>query len=106
MVGYIHVLIFLPQPYPTTIIDVPAGATLTAEWHHTLDGLNPSDGDDPISATHKGPIIAYLYVYALMFRSSPHPFYRAKVPSALQTDVTGLGWFKVWQGESQINYRY
>ncbi|PVF94636.1 hypothetical protein CPB86DRAFT_633875 [Serendipita vermifera] len=70
----------LITPYPTTVIDIPAGASVTAEWHHTLDGLNPSDGDDPISASHKGPVIAYL----------------AKVPSALQTDVTGLGWFKIY----------
>ncbi|PVF94637.1 hypothetical protein CPB86DRAFT_817837 [Serendipita vermifera] len=70
----------LITPYPTTVIDVPAGGSVTAEWHHTLSGANASDGDDPISSTHKGPVIAYL----------------AKVPSALQTDVTGLGWFKIY----------
>ncbi|PVF94638.1 glycoside hydrolase [Serendipita vermifera] len=71
----------LNQPLPKDVIPVSAGATLTAEWHHTLDGYNPSDGDDPISAGHKGPIMAYL----------------AKVPSATQTSVTGLAWFKIWE---------
>ncbi|PVF94634.1 glycoside hydrolase [Serendipita vermifera] len=71
----------LNTPYPSTIIDIPAGASVTAEWHHTLSGADASDTADPIDPSHKGPIMAYL----------------AKVPSALQTDVTGLGWFKIWE---------
>ncbi|KAH7054230.1 glycoside hydrolase [Macrophomina phaseolina] len=70
----------LRTPLPSAVIDVPAGASVTAEFHHTLKGLDPSDGDDPISASHKGPIIAYL----------------AKVPDAKQTTVTGLSWFKIY----------
>lgn len=53
---------------------------MTAEFHHTLAGLDASDGDDPISASHKGPIIAYL----------------AKVNDATTTTVTGLSWFKIY----------
>jgi cellulase len=71
----------LNKPYPTKVIDVPAGSTVITEWHHTLDGANPSDGDDPISAGHSGPVMVYL----------------AKAPSALQTDVTGLQWFKIYE---------
>ena len=47
-------------PISTDIITVPAGATLTAEWHHTLDGADPSDPADPIDPSHKGPVISYL----------------------------------------------
>ncbi|KAF9007093.1 glycoside hydrolase [Cyathus striatus] len=69
------------QPVSQTIIPVPAGATVTAEWHHTLAGADPSDSADPIDASHKGPVMAYL----------------ARVDNATQTDVTGLKWFKIWQ---------
>jgi len=73
------------NPYQTpvsqTVINVTAGAQITAEWHHTLAGADPSDPADPIDPGHKGPVIAYL----------------AKVPSATQTTVTGLQWFKIWQ---------
>ena len=68
-------------PISTDIITVPAGATLTAEWHHTLDGADPSDPADPIDPSHKGPVISYL----------------AKVNNATQTDVTGLQWFKIYE---------
>ncbi|KXN88107.1 putative endo-beta-1,4-glucanase D [Leucoagaricus sp. SymC.cos] len=68
------------QPVSQTVIDVPAGAQVTAEWHHTLNGPDPSDPADPIDSSHKGPILAYL----------------AKIPDATQTDVTGLKWFKIY----------
>jgi len=71
----------LVTPLSTTIINVPAGGSFTAEWHHTLAGADPSDSQDPIDPSHKGPVITYL----------------AKVPSALQTTVTGLQWFKIYQ---------
>nr|AFO72238.1 glycoside hydrolase family 61 protein I [Heterobasidion parviporum] len=69
------------QPMSTAIITVPAGAQVTTEWHHTLAGADPSDSADPIDPSHKGPIIAYL----------------AKVPSATQSTVTGLQWFKIYE---------
>ncbi|KZV73798.1 carbohydrate-binding module family 1 protein [Peniophora sp. CONT] len=69
------------QPVSSVIIPAKAGDTVTAEWHHTLAGADPSDPADPIDPGHKGPVIAYL----------------AKVPNALQTDVTGLSWFKIWE---------
>ncbi|KAF7789077.1 hypothetical protein EIP86_000010 [Pleurotus ostreatoroseus] len=68
------------QPVSQAIIPVPAGAQVTAEWHHTLNQA-PNDPADPIDSSHKGPLISYL----------------AKVPSATQTDVTGLQWFKIYQ---------
>ncbi|KAJ3847813.1 glycoside hydrolase [Lentinula lateritia] len=69
------------QPISQTIIPVPAGAQVTAEWHHTLDGYDPTDPADPIDSSHKGPVISYL----------------AAIPNATQTDVTGLKWFKIWE---------
>ncbi|KAG8928755.1 hypothetical protein FRC02_006502 [Tulasnella sp. 418] len=71
----------LTTPYPTDIITIPAGATVTTEWHHVLqpNGYNPSDSEDPIAKGHNGPIMHYL----------------AKVDSALTPDVTGLKWFKI-----------
>ncbi|KAG8755057.1 hypothetical protein FRC14_004398 [Serendipita sp. 396] len=72
----------LVTPYDTTIIEIPAGATVTAEFHHGLyPTYVPTDGDDPIATSHKGPIMVYL----------------AKVSSALQTTVTGLQWFKIYE---------
>ncbi|KAF9468482.1 glycosyl hydrolase family 61-domain-containing protein [Collybia nuda] len=68
------------QPMSTSVINVPAGAQVTAEWHHTLDGANPSDSSDPIDPSHHGPVLAYL----------------AKIPSATQSSVTGLKWFKIY----------
>ncbi|KAJ7062755.1 glycosyl hydrolase family 61-domain-containing protein [Mycena amicta] len=67
------------SPLPNTSITVPAGAQFTAEWHHTLDGADPTDSQDPIDPSHKGPVITYL----------------ARIPNSLQTDVTGLQWFKI-----------
>ncbi|KDQ53033.1 glycoside hydrolase family 61 protein [Jaapia argillacea MUCL 33604] len=69
------------QPISQAIITVPAGASVTAEWHHTLNGADPTDPADPIDKSHKGPVISYL----------------AKVTNATQTNVTGLKWFKIYQ---------
>ncbi|KAG6873173.1 hypothetical protein C0995_002022 [Termitomyces sp. Mi166 len=73
------------NPYHQTIsqaiITVPAGATLTTEWHHTLSGAGPSDPADPIDPSHKGPGISYL----------------AAIPDATQSTVTGLKWFKIYE---------
>ncbi|KAJ3491709.1 hypothetical protein NLI96_g527 [Meripilus lineatus] len=69
------------QPMSQFVINAAAGSQVTAEWHHTLNGADPSDSADPIDASHKGPVMVYL----------------AKVPSALQTTVTGLQWFKIWE---------
>ncbi|KAJ3508908.1 hypothetical protein NLJ89_g5500 [Agrocybe chaxingu] len=68
------------QPVSTTIIKIPGGAQVTAQFHHTLTS-NTGDQSDPIDPSHNGPILAYL----------------AKVPSALQRDVTGLKWFKIYE---------
>ncbi|EPS44225.1 hypothetical protein H072_1797 [Dactylellina haptotyla CBS 200.50] len=68
-------------PLPSTIINVPSGATLTMEWHHGGSGPDPSDASDPVDPSHKGPIMVYL----------------AKVDNALTTTVTGLKWFKIYE---------
>ncbi|TFK74854.1 hypothetical protein BDN72DRAFT_892857 [Pluteus cervinus] len=68
-------------PVSTKVITVAAGSQVTTEWHHTLSGAAPGDTADPIDPSHKGPVIAYL----------------AKIPSATQSSVTGLKWFKIYQ---------
>ncbi|KAF8300473.1 hypothetical protein DL93DRAFT_2188177 [Clavulina sp. PMI_390] len=73
----------LVTPYSSTVINVPAGATVGAQWDHVLqpNGWTSSDPADPIDPGHLGPVMAYM----------------AKVPDATQTDVTGLKWFKIWE---------
>ncbi|KAI0770499.1 glycosyl hydrolase family 61-domain-containing protein [Fomes fomentarius] len=70
------------QPISTTVIPVAGGAQVTAEWHHTLQGADPSDSADPIDASHKGPVMAYL----------------AKVSNATDLNIweDGLDSNKVW----------
>ncbi|KAF9046517.1 glycoside hydrolase family 61 protein I [Panaeolus papilionaceus] len=68
------------QPVSTAVIKVPAGAQVTAEFHHTLTSAGTNDAADPIDPSHKGPVLAYL----------------AQVPSATQSSVTGLKWFKIY----------
>ncbi|GAB7347300.1 hypothetical protein MBLNU459_g3383t1 [Dothideomycetes sp. NU459] len=69
-------------PYPPTkVIEVPAGASVITEWHHTLAGLDTSDSADPIDKSHLGPIMVYM----------------AKVDDATTTTVTGLKWFKIYE---------
>ncbi|KAH9846115.1 glycosyl hydrolase family 61-domain-containing protein [Lenzites betulinus] len=69
------------QPISKAVIPVPAGSPVTAEWHHTLSGADPSDPADPVDPSHKGPVMAYL----------------AKVNNATDLTVTGLQWFKIWE---------
>ena len=44
----------LVTPLPTAIINVPAGANVTTEWHHGGSGADPTDAADPIDPSHKG----------------------------------------------------
>ncbi|SPO07177.1 related to endoglucanase B [Cephalotrichum gorgonifer] len=62
------------------IISIPAGARVGARYQHLVGGPQGSnDPDNPIAASHKGPIMVYL----------------AKVSNAATTGTTGLQWFKV-----------
>ncbi|KAG8899110.1 hypothetical protein FRC01_010654, partial [Tulasnella sp. 417] len=73
----------LVTPYPTDIINIPAGSPAAIQYNNILqpNGYDPSNTADPVDPSHKGPVMVYM----------------AKVPSALQTDVTGLGWFKIFE---------
>ena len=63
-----------------TIITVPAGAQVGAWYQHVIGGPQGSnDADNPIAASHKGPIIVYL----------------AKVDNAASASASGQKWFKV-----------
>ncbi|KAI0056093.1 glycoside hydrolase family 61 protein I [Artomyces pyxidatus] len=75
------------QPVSTVVIPVTAGEPVTAEFHHTLAGADPTDPADPIDPSHKGPVLAYL----------------AQVPNATQTTVTGLKWFKIYEDGLQTS---
>ncbi|KAJ3550896.1 hypothetical protein NMY22_g151 [Coprinellus aureogranulatus] len=68
------------QPVSKKVIEVPAGAQVTAEWHHTLEGAQAGNPADPIDPSHKGPVLVYL----------------AQIPDATQSSVTGLKWFKIY----------
>ncbi|KAJ7924364.1 glycoside hydrolase [Mycena leptocephala] len=69
------------QPVSQAVINVPAGSQVTAQFHRTSAGYIGPDPADPIDPTNKGPVLAYL----------------AAVPSATQSNVTGLNWFKIWE---------
>jgi lytic cellulose monooxygenase (C4-dehydrogenating) len=52
-----------------------------------------------IDASHKGPLISYLYAHASLSRprNINSRNLSAKVPDATQEDVTGLEWFKIYE---------
>lgn len=65
-----------------TVLDVAPGDEIGAWWQHVIGGPQfPNDPDNPIAASHKGPVMAYL----------------AKVDDAASTGLNGLEWFKIWQ---------
>ncbi|EGX52397.1 hypothetical protein TWF173_005390 [Orbilia oligospora] len=64
----------------SSIIDVAPGDRLGFQWQHVIGGPQGSnDPDNPIAASHKGPIQLYL----------------AKVDNAASASKTGQKWFKV-----------
>ncbi|KAI5797516.1 endoglucanase II [Peziza echinospora] len=66
----------------SSVCSVTGGSTVKIEWHHTNRAQGPTDGDDPIASSHKGPIIVYL----------------AKVDNAATaTNTASLDWFKIQQ---------
>ncbi|KAL0580644.1 hypothetical protein V5O48_001374 [Marasmius crinis-equi] len=69
------------QPVSSAKIAVTAGDQVTAQFHHTSAGYTGPDPSDPLDPTNKGPFLAYL----------------AAIPSATQSDVTGLKWFKIFE---------
>ncbi|KAF3937115.1 Endoglucanase-4 [Dactylella cylindrospora] len=70
----------VPGSTSSSVVNVPAGAKLGTYWGHVIGGEQyPGDVDNPIAASHKGPIAIYL----------------AKVDNAATTSSTGLKWFKV-----------
>ncbi|KIM27049.1 carbohydrate-binding module family 1 protein [Serendipita vermifera MAFF 305830] len=65
----------------STIINVPAGAKVGAQFQRIIGGGNyPGDPENPIAASHHGPIQVYL----------------AKVSNAASTGTSGLSWFKIF----------
>jgi len=70
----------LKSPISTAIVTIPAGGKVSAWFQHVLGGPQMAgDPDNPIAASHKGPVMVYL----------------AKVDNAGTASWTGLNWFKV-----------
>ena len=70
----------LQSPVSSAVIDVVPGDKITTVWGHVIGGAQYSgDSDNPIAASHKGPIQMYM----------------AKVADASTSDGSGLKWFKV-----------
>jgi len=63
------------------IIDIPAGSKVGSWWQHVIGQNSPSDADNPIAASHHGPIQVYL----------------AKVDDAASASATGQKWFKIYE---------
>ncbi|KAF6831630.1 glycosyl hydrolase family 61 [Colletotrichum plurivorum] len=62
------------------LVTVTAGDNIGTFWQHTIDGpMGSNDQDNPIAASHKGPISVYL----------------AKVDDAVSADPFNLDWFKI-----------
>lgn len=69
-----------------TVITVPAGAEFGAYWGHVIGGEQfPGDPDNPIAASHHGPITAWL----------------AAVDDAASASLSGLEWYKI--GEDNLD---
>lgn len=71
----------LVSPLSNKVVTVPAGATVSAWFEHIIGGpQGANDADNPIAASHKGPIIVYL----------------AKVADASNAkDYNNYQWFKI-----------
>ena len=51
----------LNTPISNAIVTIPAGAKVGAWYEHILGGpQGANDADNPIAASHKGPMIVYL----------------------------------------------
>lgn len=66
----------------TVVASTKPGDKIGVWFQHTIGGpQGANDPDNPIAASHKGPVIAYL----------------AKVDNAATTSQAGLKWFKIGQ---------
>ncbi|POS74429.1 glycosyl hydrolase family 61 [Diaporthe helianthi] len=65
-----------------TVVSANAGDKIGAWFQHVIGGpQGPNDADNPIAASHHGPVIAYM----------------AKVDNAASSSHQGLQWFKIGQ---------
>ncbi|KAJ9156165.1 Glycoside hydrolase family 61 protein [Pleurostoma richardsiae] len=69
-----------PGSTSQTILNVAPGDKIGSWWQHVIGGAQfAGDHDNPIAASHKGPVMAYL----------------AKVDNAATASQNGLKWFKI-----------
>jgi len=51
----------LNTPISSAVVTIPAGGKVSAWWEHILGGpQGANDADNPIAASHKGPLLVYL----------------------------------------------
>lgn len=51
----------LLSPVSSAVVKIPAGAKVGAWYQHVIGGAqSANDADNPIAASHKGPLLAYL----------------------------------------------
>ena len=48
------------SPVSQAVVTIPAGAKVGAYWQHLLGSNDANDADNPIAASHKGPVLVYL----------------------------------------------
>ncbi|CAO2650084.1 Nn.00g013760.m01.CDS01 [Neocucurbitaria sp. VM-36] len=41
-------------------VEVAAGSSITMQWHHNDPATTSGDNDEPIAASHKGPVMVYI----------------------------------------------
>jgi hypothetical protein len=102
------------SPVSSKVIDVKAGDKVGVNWGHIIGGAqSANDADNPIAASHKGPVLFYMYVpfpmhipviclsNASEVAGEPYnsglTFSRAKVDNAASASTSGQKWFKVYQ---------
>ncbi|KAH7082641.1 endoglucanase B [Paraphoma chrysanthemicola] len=44
----------------TEFVEVAAGSEVTMQWHHNDGASTAGDNDEPIAASHKGPVMVYI----------------------------------------------
>ncbi|RYP14667.1 hypothetical protein DL765_006233 [Monosporascus sp. GIB2] len=71
-----------PGSTSNKVIEVKAGDRIGAWYQHVIGGPQfPNDPDNPIAASHKGPVTAYM----------------AKVDNAATASAQSAKWFKIWE---------
>jgi hypothetical protein len=86
----------LVSPLSTAVVTIPAGGQVEAWFEHVIGGAQgANDADNPIAASHKGPIIVYLAKVIILSSSqmsSANSIERSIMlqPQEITTTINGL----------------